>query len=304
MKSPRQRTNYHAAVAGAAGVADATCPLCRSSGNTPLFAVQTSGRFTVVRCHACGLRFTWPRPTEAELADLYGERYFANDGDDRLGYRDYRSAGETNARRAWGVLKGFTDLDAVQPRRLLDVGCATGGFLAEASREGWASMGVEMSASAANSARRGLGLQVLDGDIASPDLPLGAFGLITMWHVLEHVLDPDFTLRRARDLLAPDGRLFIEVPNWDSVGRMVKGPRWSQMKPPEHINFFNGHILKRALARRGFRPVKVDTYYPSMSDKARVKGNTRALHVAGAVLASAASTVGRGGYLRALAGPD
>ncbi len=296
---PRQ---YHGPVAGVAAVAGATCPLCRSSRNTPRFPVHTSGWFTLVTCHDCRLRFTWPRPTEAELAELYCDEYFAGGGG--LGYRDYRSLAEVNARRAWSVLKRFTEVGAVQPRRLLDVGCATGGFLAEASGEGWTTMGVEMSASAAASARTELGLTVLEGDIGASQLPLGSFGLITMWHVLEHVLDPDFVLRRARELLAPGGQLFIELPNWDSMGRIIKGPRWSQMKPPEHINFFTRKTLERAVATRGFRPVKVDTYYPSMSDKARVRSGAQAVHLAGAVLASAASAVGRGGYLRVLARRD
>jgi len=41
----------------------------------------------------------------------------------------------------------------------------------------------------------------------------GSFAGITMFHVLEHLPDPRAYLVAARELLAPDGRLVVQVPN-------------------------------------------------------------------------------------------
>ncbi len=49
------------------------CILCGSEEWLPLFA-QNGWR--VVRCAACGLGVLDPRPTPAELAELYGQEYF------------------------------------------------------------------------------------------------------------------------------------------------------------------------------------------------------------------------------------
>lgn len=261
----------------------------------------TTARFSAHKCGACGLAFTWPRPTPEELESFYSAAYFSGNGSDGLGYDDYRSLGELNARRSWSELQRFTPLDEIRPRRLLDVGCATGGFLAEAANAGWDCVGLEMSSAAAASARADFGLEVHEGDLHSTALPTGAFGLVTMWHVLEHMIAPDAALTRARELLAPGGLLFIELPNWNSVGRTLKRAHWSQMKPPEHINFFAADSLGAAVRQAGFRPVKTGTHYPSMVDKARVRRRSQPLHALAAVAAGAASALGRGGYLRLLA---
>lgn len=277
------------------------CPVCRSASTRHLFEVITTAPFSAHECGACGLVFTWPRPTAEELESFYSAAYFSGNATGGLGYDDYRSLGELNARRSWRTLQRFTALDDVRPRRLLDVGCATGGFLAEAASEGWDCVGLEMSSAAAASARADFGLEVHEGDLHGVDLPSGAFGLVTMWHVLEHMTAPAAGLARARDLLAPGGLLFIELPNWNSVGRTLKRAEWSQMKPPEHVNFFTSASLGAAVRQAGFRPVRTGTDYPSMTDKARIRRWSQPLHALGAVAAGAASTLGRGGYLRLLA---
>lgn len=281
--------------------AAARCPVCRSASTGHVFDVITTAPFSAHECAACGLVFTWPRPTPEELESFYSAAYFSGNARGGLGYDDYGSLGELNARRSWRELKRFTALDEVKPRRLLDVGCATGGFLAEAASDGWDCVGLEMSSAAAESARANFGLEVHEGDLHGAALPTGAFGLVTMWHVLEHMTTPAASLARVRDLLAPGGLLFIELPNWNSVGRTVKKADWSQMKPPEHINFFTSRSLGAAVRHAGFRPVRSDTHYPSMVDKARVRRRSRPLHALAAVAAGAASALGRGGYLRLLA---
>lgn len=289
---------YHPRVAVTSAV---RCPVCASTSARHVFDVITTAPFSAHKCGACELVFTWPRPTPEELESFYSSAYFSGNRSGGLGYDDYRSLGELNARRSWTELQRFAALDEVRPRRLLDVGCATGGFLAEAAREGWDCVGLEMSSAAAASARTDFGLEVHEGDLHGAGLPTGAFGLVTMWHVLEHMTEPAAGLARARDLLAPGGLLFIELPNWNSLGRTVKRADWSQMKPPEHINFFTRASLGAAVRRAGFRPVRTATRYPSMADKARVRRPSQPLHALAAVVAEAASALGRGGYLRLLA---
>lgn len=280
---------------------DAGCPLCGSHQFRAKLVVHTTDRFETRECASCGLVYAWPRPTTDELSSFYSATYFAGDAGDRLGYSDYRALGELNARRAWSLVRRFAPLDQARPRRILDVGCATGAFLAEAQSERWECVGVEMSPEAAAVAREEFGLRVFDGDIFSAHLDGEQFGLVTMWHVLEHVIDPAATLDRARDLLAPGALLFVELPNWNSLGRIIRGASWSQLKPPEHINFFTEKTLTAAVEQHGFRSLRAGTYYPSMWDKARVRRASQVVHLGGALVASAASAISLGGYLRIVA---
>ena len=57
------------------------CDLCGSDAAEPvarqsdLLHLATEQIFTVVRCCKCGLHFTNPRPTEAEIGSFYSSDY-------------------------------------------------------------------------------------------------------------------------------------------------------------------------------------------------------------------------------------
>lgn len=51
--------------------------------------------------------------------------------------------------------------------------------------------------------------------------PKEAFDSIILEHVLEHVDDPVALLTRVREWLAPNGKLFLGVPNGNSIHRLV-----------------------------------------------------------------------------------
>jgi 2-polyprenyl-3-methyl-5-hydroxy-6-metoxy-1,4-benzoquinol methylase len=278
-----------------------TCPVC-SAGARSVLKLDTVPDYSILRCSNCRLVFSSPRPNAEELDQFYSSEYFqhSNSGNG-YGYADYSSMADRNAHRMWKPFLDYTDLAQKPPLRLLDVGCGTGGFLAEAKAAGWNGTGIELSQYAVDVANKELGLKVYRSDIFSNQLQPGSFDVVTMWHVLEHLIDPLASLRRAHDLLADDGVLFVELPNWDSAGRVFKGAHWKQLKPPEHINFFTTGSIAYAAREAGFTVGKCSTHYPSLADQAAVKRPTRPIHMAIGFAASIASAMGCGGYLRLLA---
>jgi hypothetical protein len=77
-----------------------------------------------------------------------------------------------------------------------------------------------------------------------------------MFHVMEHLPDPLRYLETARDLLAPDGRLIVQVPNaasWQS--RLLRGA-WNGMDVPRHLFDFRDSDLEKLLWRGGFQVVR------------------------------------------------
>jgi SAM-dependent methyltransferase len=278
------------------------CPVCGqpTPDSSCLFSVHTISKYNVVKCGRCKLVFTCPRPRPEELDEFYKAAYFRKTCAMSLGYEDYRGLGEINARRMWGVMKAKY-LGSRTGGRLLDVGCATGGFLSEASRDGWRCTGVEMSAEAVDIAGREFGLEVLHGGLSTEALGDRRFDVITMWHVLEHMIEPMTALKRACELLVPGGMLFVELPNWKSLGRLLKGAKWSQLKPPEHINFFSPSSLSVAVEKAGLRTILATSAYPSFADRALVRRWSRPAWVAISGIASIASYFGFGGYVRLVA---
>lgn len=103
--------------------------------------------------------------------------------------------------------------------RVLDVGCAYGGFLVAFAERGARVTGIELDAryvalAALNLRERGLDGQLVHGD-ASAEHPAfrGRFDLVIANDVLEHVREPAGFLRNLRDWLAPGGAAYLEIPN-------------------------------------------------------------------------------------------
>jgi len=144
-----------------------------------------------------------------------------------------------------------------QSGRLLDVGCATGGFLEVARENGFDVVGVEVSGAAAECARRQYGLEVLEGDLSSASLPSKSVDVVTMWDVIEHLPDPGRVLLEAARVLRPGGVLLLTTGDSSSLWARVTGRCWPLLTPPQHLFFFTPLSLKKLLAANGFSSPKI-----------------------------------------------
>lgn len=248
----RRRT----ARAGNAPVKKQECLLCERP--TPGEEVYAFGPYVLRRCQQCGLEFLDPRPSPGDLPSLYDERYFCSADSETRGYDCYEADRvnllKTFRRRLRALTRHFA---GSVPRRLLDVGCALGDFLALAAEAGWEVSGVEISEWAAAEARRRFGLDVRQGGLDTVDFPAATFDLITMWDVLEHLPDPRRAVRRCHDLLKAGGVLALTTPNTGGLLRKLTGRNWVEYKIPEHLYFFNPATIAALLAKSGFRPLTI-----------------------------------------------
>jgi SAM-dependent methyltransferase len=138
------------------------------------------------------------------------------------------------------------------PRRALDVGCGDGRFLGALAERGWEVEGLETDPRAAALARRRIGGTVHEAPLETLALPEGAFGLVSLLHVLEHVPDPRAALAAARRALARGGRLLIAVPNVGSLEAAFFRSVWYPLDLPRHYWGFTPHTLVRLVETSGF----------------------------------------------------
>jgi GT2 family glycosyltransferase/ubiquinone/menaquinone biosynthesis C-methylase UbiE len=145
--------------------------------------------------------------------------------------------------------------------RLLDIGCANGGFLAAAHRAGWECCGVEISAHACRLAEKHPGVRISRGTLAQAKFDDGYFDAVSAGDVLEHMQDPSGFLKEVRRVLKPGGYVYIAVPDFGSLHyRLMRllcvftGRNYFVL--PHHLVHFTQSALTLALQRQGFGIVK------------------------------------------------
>ena len=215
---------------------------------------QSQDTFRIMRCSTCGLLFVSPRPTPTEITQYYP-------------YEKYQPFDVAIADKPWLHRRHSSYIQNKRCRfveraktggRLLDVGCATGNFLAQIRERGnWEVYGVEISREAVEYARQRLHLNVFHGTLEEAHHSSDFFDVVTMWSVLEHLHDPLETLREVRRILRPDGILGLVVPFGDSLDAHLFGPHWGLLDPPRHLYTFNRATLEQLLTRAGFEIVRV-----------------------------------------------
>ena len=93
-------------------------------------------------------------------------------------------------------------------------------------------------------------------DFPRAPLRAGSLAGITMFHVVEHLYDPRAYLAEAQELLAPDGRLIVQVPNAASWQCRLLGRAWNGIDVPRHLFDFRDSDLEKLLASSGFEVLR------------------------------------------------
>lgn len=218
------------------------------------------GRFPVVRCRACELIRTNPRPNAASIGAYYPDDYGP--------YRSSRVASRRPepqrgalfgvARRVWRKFVKFhiEDLPPLPPGRLLEIGCASGAYLQRMRELGWQAQGIEFSPTAAQAARNaGFDVQACAVEAARP--PSQPVNLVVGWMVIEHLHDPVAALRKLASWTSPGGWLAISTPNAGSLDFSLFKDAGYALHVPNHLYHFTPRTLTRLLAASGWEVRKV-----------------------------------------------
>jgi 2-polyprenyl-3-methyl-5-hydroxy-6-metoxy-1,4-benzoquinol methylase len=252
------------------------CPVCKSFLSHSFSAEDytvSHETFNIMKCLACSLLITNPRPTTAAIGQYYqSEEYISHSGTSKgLINKLYNRAKLFNIKSKYRLVETITGKST---GRILDYGCGRGDFLFTMKTTGWSIEGMEPDAKAAAVASQRCGIK-----IASPDdlftLSDPNFDVITLWHVLEHVHKLNETIARLKSLLKPDGLLIIAVPNHESYDARFYKEYWAAYDVPRHLYHFNRKSMfklleKHLLACTTIKPLVLDSFYVSMlSEKYR-----------------------------------
>jgi len=234
------------------------CPMCGVYLVNPKHQLPdrlyhtTEEMFTVIECRGCGLMRLDPRPKDADMPKYYPDRYWAY-GATRHGPAGFyrRFVLRDHARF---VKKALKSVDAPSVA-ILDVGCGAGDLLASLRKQGHSAIGMDVSHSALRSAKE-LDVPGVHGSYRQAPFQDQIFDVVMMFHVLEHIPDPDAAIAGARKLLKPNGRLLIQVPNADCMQYTILGRKWMGLDVPRHLYDYRRQDIENLLARNGFAIVR------------------------------------------------
>ena len=214
------------------------CKICGSVNKKYLF---TKEGYRIVRCKQCKTVYL---EHDLTLRDLIKEVYdpFYKEGVETLENKW--------CRRRWH--REVHVINKLQPKggNILDIGCSTGNFL-ELLTDNWKKYGVETCKITSVIAKK-KGLHIFDGELPDASYPNEFFDVVTMYSVIEHLIDPEKIINEVSRILKNNGLLVVLTCNIDSMMSKLMGEHWSLYQIPTHLFYFSQKTLTNLLNKYGF----------------------------------------------------
>lgn len=206
----------------------------------------------VCGCEECGLTFLNPRMGQQKLFEYYSKQS-----------RIPRDSIEIDSPFVAHMELQIDEIEKFKPiqksMRVLEIGCAEGFFLQgleKRANDKLGLYGVELSEKYIEQAKRILpGVMIFETPLEETEFGGLEFDLIVLRHVLEHLGKPAVCLEKIRSILAPQGVLYIEVPDSQDTDSSIY-----RFYHHEHLLYFTPQILSSYLQAAGFQPLACERF--------------------------------------------
>jgi 2-polyprenyl-3-methyl-5-hydroxy-6-metoxy-1,4-benzoquinol methylase len=212
--------------------------------------------YTYYFCTKCSVGFLFD-VSEKNLSSNYDEEYNEYEDSENVTNKNFLSKilDLLYIPRREYIKKFATSFDSI-----LDVGCGNGSFLDSVSdlfREFYAS---EFNEFAFKKAKQKVpGIINVGNDLSQLK---GKIAVITLWHVLEHIPNPQEFLEKLKNHMDSESRMIFEVPNSDSLNFKIFKRNYNWISLPEHVFFYNKKSIKYLLDNLDMEIM--DITYPRM----------------------------------------
>jgi len=248
-----------------------SCPIC-SCPYADLVAVKTVGgrMFRVMQCCNvdCLHGFLTPLPTLEFLESMYSNENLNE-------YLAEETTIKRHSQHYSHLFEVYVPMAFSKPGTLLDLGAGVGTFVWVARKFGWQATGIEFNERSVLWAKRKFDLQIAHGSFYQLESCYSheSFDLITLNHVLEHVIDPISFIEYLTSFLKLNGGIMLSVPNILSDSFRKYRALWSYIHIPMHISYFsrfsmNALFLSKVHLRgRRFEKVFQTSFPPQGQDE-------------------------------------
>lgn len=253
------------------------CPLCNSKAKVDFigqdFMFDRSKYYQYLKCDSCRISYQDPIPNLKQIKSYYPDSY-ENFEDPKLprlskidkirlsfhhGYPDLLKPNLTNKLLSLIVPRDKTLIDHTPEGRFLDIGCGNGSRLLKMKKLGWQVFGVELNTFAYQ--------KCIDNDLDVQNKPLerttykeNYFDVIYMSHLIEHLHNPDEIIKICAKLLKKGGKLYVNTPNNNALGKKIFNKYWFANEVPRHIILYSKKGIKQIIDKHKMQIVHSGQY--------------------------------------------
>lgn len=233
-----------------------SCIICKSlfiksAYVVPDWSSHSNQLFSYSFCDSCHITFLSKRPFQRDIAKYYRKNYQPYNADYVSGVKAFIS---------WRTKKEIITFKRYNPyaKKVLEIGASFGAYLNDLRNYGsFSVVGAEMDQRMCEVGRTRYKIPMYSGDVNKINFRRCSFDIVIMNHVIEHLYDPERTVKKINTMLRPKGILFVKTPNIDSVEKVFFKKYWAPFEAPRHTLLFSSTTLRELLQKNGFVVQKV-----------------------------------------------
>jgi 2-polyprenyl-3-methyl-5-hydroxy-6-metoxy-1,4-benzoquinol methylase len=223
---------------------DDTCFVCDSKEH---MIHKINKDITMSQCTKCRAMWQIPLLHEEAYIDIYNEAYYR----DIWGYSE--KTDPFVGKSKYVMSKPFIDLIRrfKKEGRVLDIGAGLGYALSFMQKDGFDVYGIELSSFARGISEKRIGTGRMFASLDEIKKIIKEFDVIALFDSMEHIPDQKKLFEDIDGLLAPDGIVFVLMPDCSSWTKKLMGKRWIEFKK-DHVLFYSKTSFRKQLEKRGF----------------------------------------------------
>ena len=220
------------------------CPVCNGQSE---FNFKKS-EYDIFKCVTCSFLHVFPYPTQREIIKYYSSDY-------RTAHANFYPKLNSRKRRAY--LKAISFLQFIYRKKTIDIGCG-GGIMAESFRRlGAMSYGIDISQNSIDFARNNFPKCTFFCETFDEALQRKIkFDFIFTTELMEHLSGPHECMRFIKAVSKPETVVYVATPDSSHKNVPKDISSWSDICPPEHLQWFNKSNMEKLFNEYGFYLLK------------------------------------------------
>lgn len=233
------------------------CPIC-TADESEILSKLSHPEWSTVQCNVCEMIYLNEAPDYASLSeDIAWTKQFCLEKKRRknkepiISWLDDKTRWRLHLFRnnEWAYIA-----KRVKGGNVLDVGCGSANNIPTQ----FTPFGIEIEREAARTSdplMQGRGGYVIHAPAIEglTQFEDGFFDGIIMRSFLEHEAQPREVLAASYAKLKPGGTIYVKVPNFDTLNRLVRGINWCGFRFPDHLNYFGINTIQELATLENFK---------------------------------------------------